>query len=86
MLKERYDRYDFPFYLSLGNPFPPTEDGYSMDFTIGGKMVIDHMHHMNVLVTRYKMLLEDIQYDPILSQMRFLPQWHVFVWGNAKGK
>lgn len=74
----RYTRYGLPFYLSLGNPFPP---GY----TANG-IVKDHADHMQTLVDRYKVLFEDIQQDPILSNMRFLPQWHTFVWGNEKGK
>ena len=75
MLHERYTRYNFPFYLSLGNPYPPGMDE--------GKQWANHMAE---LIGRYKMLFEDISTDPTLSQMRFLPQWHTFVWGNQKGK
>lgn len=82
LLYERYKRYGFPFYLSLGNPYPP---GATTGVVLGSTTE-DHKLHMDILVQRYKMLLEDIQFDPILSQMRFLPQWHVFVWGNDKGK
>lgn len=77
-LYERYTRYAFPFYLSLGNPYPP---GYQEDHHPS-----DHKEHMSILVARYKRLFQDIQRDPILSQMRFLPQWHCMVWGNDKGK
>lgn len=77
MLHERYTRYRFPFYLSLGNPYPP-----GMDQQIGN----DWTKHIAILIGNYKRLFEDISLDPILSQMRFLPQWHCMVWGNAKGK
>lgn len=79
--KQVYERYadtDFPFYLSLGNPYPP---GYHED-----QHPDNHKEHMYELVKRYEVLTEDIMFDPMLSQMRFLPQWHVFVWGNLKGK
>lgn len=61
------------FYLSLGNPNPPPIDGSEAVFNKADAL------------ERYKMLYEDIQNDPILSQMRFLPQWHAFVWGNDAG-
>jgi hypothetical protein len=41
---------------------------------------------MSSLVDNYKSLWNDISCDPTLSQMKYLPQWHVFVWGNQKGK
>lgn len=65
------------FYLSLGNPFPPGKQGAD---------TIEHGAHMQILVDNYLRLWEDIQYNVTLSQMKFLPQWHVFLWGNAKGK
>ena len=40
---------------------------------------------MNQLLSAYRTLLDDIVNDAILSKVKFLPQWHVFVWGNAKG-
>lgn len=80
-LYERYTRYNFPFYLSLGNPYPP-----GMDVGKENMPHFNHQVHMATLISRYKMLFEDIQSDPILSQMRFLPQWHTFLWGNSKGK
>ncbi len=61
------------FYLSLGNPNPPPIDGSDKSFDI-----------MDA-IKRYKMLTEDIMFDPILSQCRWLPQWHAFVWGNDAG-
>lgn len=61
------------FYLSLGNPNPPPIDGTEAVFD------------RSDAIARYKMLYEDIRNDAILSQMRFLPQWHAFVWGNDAG-
>ena len=62
-------------YLSLGNPYPPDRN----------VEIVDHAKHMELLLQSYRNLLEDIINDPILSRVKFLPQWHVFVWGNAKG-
>jgi 7-carboxy-7-deazaguanine synthase len=81
MVWERYGHTGVPFYLSLGNPYPPDyPHRQAMHFPA------THNAHMGVLIDEYKSLFEDIKQDPILSTMRFLPQWHVFVWGNAKGK
>lgn len=68
--------YTEQFYLSLGNPYPPT---------LHNADPIDHTEHLKVLIDEYKCLYEEIKYDKILSRMKFLPQWHVFVWGNARG-
>lgn len=75
MMIERYSNYGLPFYLSLGNPYPPGMDA-GIEF--------DSM--TNILIGQYRQLFEDIKIDPILSQVRFLPQWHTFVWGNDKGR
>lgn len=86
MMFERYGHHHIPFYLSLGNPYPPKinakPDLWSLDRDPGP----DWPTHVATLVGAYKQLFEDIKDDPILSQMRFLPQWHVLVWGNQKGK
>jgi 7-carboxy-7-deazaguanine synthase len=63
-------------YLSLGNPVPPDNDGNSE---------IPELAHQQELLKQYRTLYEDIGQHPVLSKVKFLPQWHVFVWGNAKG-
>jgi 7-carboxy-7-deazaguanine synthase len=63
-----------PVYLSLGNPNPPGH---------GGELTRPEMTEM--LTDRYLTLWEDIQNDPMLRHTRFLPQWHVYLWGNKKG-
>ncbi len=60
-------------YLSLGNPNPPPIDGTQAHFDI------------EEAIKRYRYLSEDIMHHPILSQCRWLPQWHAFVWGNDAG-
>lgn len=60
-------------YLSLGNPNPPPIDGTTAAFDI------------QEALRRYKYLAEEIMVDPVLSKVRFLPQWHAFVWGNENG-
>lgn len=74
----RYSQVIHPsqWYLSLGNPMPP---GYQ-------EQEIPHDEMMKVLIVKYLLLLEDIQQDPILNKARFTPQWHTFLWGNAKGR
>lgn len=74
-----YDDQDSIFYLSLGNPNPPDpnpnpEGGSGPEFD------------MEAQLKQYRLLQEEICRDPILSKVRFLPQWHAFVWGNEKGK
>ena len=72
---EYFDRYDLSnvFYLSLGNTNPPPTEGEDPGFQVEDAL------------KRYRMLYEDIRLDSILSKVRFLPQWHAFVWGNEKG-
>lgn len=72
------------FYLSLGNPIPPPADG-SQAFDPETREPLTGWKHHQILLQRYRTLYEDIQKHPILSQTRFLPQWHVFVWGNDQG-
>ncbi len=87
MIWERYGQTGVPFYLSLGNMFPPIISGSTQrDPYSDGSVSISREHHMSTLIGEYKQLFEDIKTHPQLSQMRFLPQWHVFVWGNQKGK
>jgi 7-carboxy-7-deazaguanine synthase len=82
---ELYGHTGVPFYLSLGNPYPP---GLDLIHDNNNRVMkqVPWTQHTAELIGRYKSLFEDIKIDPILSQMKFLPQWHVFVWGNDKGK
>ncbi len=73
--KNRVDINDF--YLSLGNPLPPLVSGESPEIT--------PIEHQQLLLKQYKMLYSDILNNENLAQMKFLPQWHVFLWGNDKG-
>lgn len=66
------------WYLSLGNPYPP---GYHNEMHPAS-----HTEAMEVALQQYRRLFEDIQTHPLLSQFRFLPQWHWFVWSNDKGR
>jgi hypothetical protein len=62
------------FYLSLGNPHPPSaEDRSNPDFS-----------HRELLES-YRQMFEDIQTHPILHNVKFLPQWHTFAFGNTDG-
>lgn len=67
-----YDR----IFLSLGNPAIPDKEG---------KSYIDPIEHQQMLLKQYRALFEDIQTHPILSKVKFLPQWHIFAFGNERG-
>jgi 7-carboxy-7-deazaguanine synthase len=75
MIWERYAHSCVPFYLSLGNPHPPGQDQKVSVYDLYSRLTSD-----------YRSIFDEIKTDSILSQMCFLPQWHVFVWGNDKGK
>jgi 7-carboxy-7-deazaguanine synthase len=81
MIKERYTQRGIApsqFYLSLGNPFPP-----GMEPHVGAdnnKRPISHR-----LLDRYRVLLPDVLNHPVLSAVKFLPQWHVILWDNTMG-
>lgn len=87
MIAERYwivHQLDIPFWLSLGNPWPP---GFNSDDPLPEKPQLSESdpEHVERLVTRYKQLFNQIKDDKLLSRMRFLPQWHVIVYGNKQG-
>jgi len=61
------------FYLSQGNPFPPGHSPSAPDnFTW-------------VLRNEYLHLFDLIKNMPYLAHTKFLPQWHVWLWGNRQG-
>ena len=64
------------FYLSLGNEFPPPPTGQPEH---------DGDELNRLLVRKYRALCDDIMYDATLRHFKFLPQWHVFVFGNGQG-
>jgi 7-carboxy-7-deazaguanine synthase len=59
------------FFLSLGNPHLKSE--------LTEKSLTDDLR------TRYLELWKELQNHPVLNSVRFLPQWHVFLYGNRKG-
>lgn len=73
MLLEMGD-YQDRFFLSLGNTYPP-----------GSENMITDDELRNQLLQEYRIIFDEIKTDPLLSQVKFLPQWHVFVWGNDQG-
>jgi 7-carboxy-7-deazaguanine synthase len=68
------------FFLSLGNTFPP------------------HIHRITplraatqrtlpeLMVHNYLQLWEELKNHPVLCGVRFLPQFHCFLWQNEKGR
>lgn len=77
------------FFLSLGNPMPPDKHGswsiYVDDPNDSASLQHAEEVQQRILLEAYRRLFEDIKDHPLLSQMRFLPQWHVFAFGNRKG-
>lgn len=78
MLIERYaveQKYMFPFYLSQGNPYPP---GIAHDS-------LTRTEHVDALRNDYIRMLGEISKDRLLSKVKFLPQFHVWLWANKQG-
>ena len=75
------------FYLSLGNDLPPPPDGSPTTIQVAPDdyKPVSGDEHRNRMLMHYRLLYEDIQTHPVLSKVRFLPQWHTFVWGNDQG-
>ncbi len=69
-------------YISLGNPHPPILDEGTMTQHLDPDV---EEAIVPMLLSRYKMLIEDFCQDPRLSKWIFLPQLHVLVWGNRAG-
>lgn len=67
------------FYLSLGNPWPPGTD-FSWSPSDNPQDSLPE-----ALLRRYESLLADVMQDKNLSNVKFLPQMHVLVWGNKQG-
>jgi 7-carboxy-7-deazaguanine synthase len=86
LLWERYQRYwNIDWYLSLGNPEPP---GLNPEPQHGQHTyeLIQSAAPIVEALERYRQIFDSIKHHPVLHKFRFLPQWHWFVWGNAKGK
>lgn len=62
------------FYLSQGNPFPP-----------GKSQPVGRDLHINLLRDEYLTILALIQKTPRLCRVKYLPQWHVWLWSNQQG-
>lgn len=77
--KELAQKYlHLPMYLSLGNPTPPDNQK-----SWGGN---DSAATAIELLDRMRMLWEDIKLEPTLARVRFTPQLHLLLWGNARGR
>lgn len=64
------------FFLSLGNPEPP---GIA-------KHAYTRSAQNDRMIGWYLQLWEELKNHPVLSGVRFLPQWHCMLWGNEKGR
>jgi len=74
-----------PMYLSLGNPNPPIPgvDNTPQDHN---ELCDGKYYFKGELLDRMALLYEDISKEPILHDTIFLPQMHVLLWGNEKGR
>jgi len=72
-------------FLSLGNPYPPTEEGLrNLERDCDNEIASWDFLRLSLL-RNYQILCEDILLIPDLRNVKFLPQLHVLVWGNKQG-
>lgn len=74
--KDVYQERDVPFYLSLGNRWLPEDQ--SQPYNIAA--------HRAQLAADFDQVLQEITGFPALKEARILPQVHVFLYGNEKGR
>jgi 7-carboxy-7-deazaguanine synthase len=72
-------------FLSLGNPYPPTDEGLKNLERDAGDDIASWDFLRLSLMRSYQILCEDLFLIPDLRDVRFLPQLHVLVWGNKQG-
>lgn len=69
--KQVHSRYStIPFFLQVGN-----DDTTTTDYQV----LISH------LLKKYELLIEKVMVDPILNEVKVLPQLHTLLWGNKRG-
>lgn len=71
------------FYLSLGNPSPPSLDGKPHP---DDRVILLHSERTYQSMAMLKALVGDVKEYPILKYARILPQLHTWIWGNDKGR
>ena len=69
-------------YISLGNPYPPKLNPETLKQELNDYIEQDLV---SVLLSEYRVLLEDYLLDKRLRHWKFLPQLHVLIWGNKAG-
>lgn len=71
----RHSVFSDKIYLSQGNPYPPhIKTLHSSNEVLWAKLRTQYLH-----------LLPKVMADSLLAQVKFLPQWHVWLWGNKQG-
>lgn len=68
----------YNLFLSMGNPWPPLPAEQS-PFPTTPDLQLD-------LLDRMRMLYDEIKKEPLLKWARFLPQMHVLLWSNDRGR
>lgn len=66
-------------FLSQGNPYPPGKPLSTYD----AERVMNS--HSEILKHNYLNLFDKLKHHPELSQFKFLPQFHVWLWSNRQG-
>lgn len=61
---------DVPFFVQVGNN----------DITTG-----DNQKLLLHLLNQYEQLIDKVMLDPVLNNVKVLPQLHTFLWGNKRG-
>lgn len=71
--------HEFPLWLSLGNPFPPS-------LNPSGALPMHQGELQLLLLDRMRQLYDQIKQEPLLDSARFTPQMHVLLYGNERGR
>lgn len=68
-----------PLYLSVGNPYPPGQDGHFVASSFGeGPFKLDLLEYLNTMTN-------SVLLRPALKDAIILPQLHVLLYGNRQG-
>jgi 7-carboxy-7-deazaguanine synthase len=67
------------FYISQGNPYPPTIEGEPTS-------ELTREEELHDSIARYKELIDDMREYPCLKTARVLPQLHTWLWSHDKGR
>jgi 7-carboxy-7-deazaguanine synthase len=74
------------FYLSHGNPYPPAISDEDKPTRTPANDGIENSMWLQASIDRFAKMADELRDYPSLRSVRFLPQIHHWIWGNAKGR